>query len=79
MFCCSRLPLDVLQARGHDAGGRRLPAVLLLLGQMENIKELAIRSNGSRILRASALRQIVQGESPGRTTWLADGRNSLPY
>jgi hypothetical protein len=36
--------MDVLQEIGYDAGGRQLPAVLLLLGKVEQIMELAINS-----------------------------------
>jgi len=63
--CACRM--DVLQEAGQDAGGRQLPAVLILFGEVEQIRELAINSPypgivpevmGQRNPMASALRQI---------------------
>jgi hypothetical protein len=80
--------MDVLQEIGHDAGGRQLPAVLVLIGEVEQIRELAINSRYSGIVPeivsqgsppAHSVR-FVRGKSlAGETTWLVDGCNSLAY
>ena len=52
--------MDVIQEIGHDAGGRKLPAVLLLLGEVERIRELATNSPYSGIVP-----EIMGQRSPG--------------